>query len=467
MEPTQTHFRAPAPEPHAKPLNAIDFVLTMARNPLEIWAVDAFRRPIIRSAWLGNPTIIVSDPAAIRHVMVDNAKNYVMQPLRQRVLRPILRDGLLTAEGELWRRTRKSLAPIFAPRNTQALAPAMLECSSQFAKRLAASEGKDVDIAVEMTLLTFNILQATLFTGDIAGEPSEFATSVTHLLRTMGRVDPLDVLDAPAFLPRITRLLGQRSLAYFRGLIKGTIDRREALLRDRPDSAPRDLLTLLLEAEGLSRAEIEDNIITFIGAGHETTARALGWTLYLLSQAPDERAKIEAELDAFDENDSDPASWSDRLVQTRAALEEAMRLYPPAPSLNRAAVDDDRLGGVAIPKGASVLIMPWIVHRHERLWASPRDFIPARFLPADRGKIDRYQYLPFGIGPRVCIGQSFAMQEGVIALAALMRHLRFDYVGERPPHPVQKITVQPDRGLPMRISVRRQTAPPREAVAAL
>ena len=447
------NFHAPAPIPHKRPLNALAFVLTMARNPLAIWGEGAFREPVIRAEWLGNPTIIVSDPAAIRHVMVDNARNYVMQPLRQRVLRPILRDGLLTAEGELWKRTRRSIAPVFAPRNTQGLAPAMLASTAAFAETLGRQSGSTVDMAEQMTLLTFDILQTTLFTGDIAGNPREFATAVAALLRTMGRVDPMDVLGAPGFVPRWTRISGQKSLGYFRALIDNTIEKRAALLRAAPETAPRDLLTLLLEADGLSRSEIEDNIITFIGAGHETTARALAWTLYLLSQAPDELAKVEAELDAHDFT-SDPVGWGDVLVHTRAAFEESMRLYPPAPSLNRAAVAADEVAGIAIPAGASVLIMPWIVHRHQRLWDRPGEFMPSRFLPPARAAIDRYQFLPFGIGPRVCIGQSFAMQEGVIALAALLRNLRFDFVGSAAPVPVQKITVQPEHGLAMRVSRR-------------
>ncbi len=448
------NFHPPAPTPRTKPLGALGFVWTMARNPLAIWSEAAFTEPVIRADWLGVPTIIISDPAAIRHVMVENAKNYAMQPLRQRVLRPILRDGLLTAEGELWRRTRKSLAPVFAPRNTAAFGPIMLERSELFAAGLAQSAGTVVDLAEQMTLLAFDILQATLFSGDIAGEPREFASAVAALLRTMGRVDPMDVLDAPSFVPRLTRVMGQRSLGYFRRLIEATIEKRQALIERAPEQAPRDLLTLLLEADGLSRNEIEDNIITFIGAGHETTARALGWTLYLLSQAPEERAKVEAELDAHDFADGEPMGWVDRLVLTRAAFEEAMRLYPPAPSLNRMAIEADKAGGVPIPKGATVLIMPWILHRHSKLWTEPNGFVPARFRPGARESIDRFQYLPFGVGPRVCIGQYFAMQEGVVALAALMRRLRFDYVGQRPPWPVQKITVQPEEAMPVRISLR-------------
>ncbi|MGN6100106.1 MAG: cytochrome P450 [Devosia sp.] len=458
MDAAAAPFRPPAPKPHAKPLNSVQFVLTASRNPLEIWGQRAYREPFISARWLGNPTIIVSDPAAIRYFMVENARNYAMQPLRQRVLRPILRDGLLTAEGELWRRTRRAMAPIFAPRNIEGFAPIMRDRASRFAEALRHGAAER-DIAFEMTLLTYDILQATLFTGDIAGDPVEFARSTAKFLDAMGRPDPFDILDLPPLVPRLTRILGRRTEAYFRRLIADTAERRRAVIARDPDAAPHDLLTLLLGAGDLSPSEIEDNIITFIGAGHETTARALGWALYLLSQAPAERDKVEAELDALLDGLDDPRTWPTELVHTRAAFEEAMRLYPPAPSLNRSAIAADRFGDIEVPAGASLLILPWIVHRHERLWPDPLAFLPARFLPENRESIDRYQYLPFGVGPRVCIGQSFAMQEGVIALASLMRHLRFDYVGSRPPMPVQKITVQPDIGLRMRVSPRQARAP--------
>ncbi|MBB3997855.1 cytochrome P450 [Aureimonas pseudogalii] len=447
-------FRAPAPVPHPRPLGFARFVLTASRNPIEIWGERAYREPVLRADWLNVPTIIVNDPASIRHCLVENARNYPMQPLRQRILRPLLRDGLLTAEGELWRRTRRAIAPVFTPRNIAGLAHAMEARSRRFAEGLAARDGQRIDLSHEMTLLTYDILQATLFSDDIAGEPAEFARSMDASLRRMGRVDPLDLLGAPAFVPRLRRLLGQRSQRYFRRLITETMARRRAAMVRDPAGVPRDLLTLLLEAEGLSASEVEDNIITFIGAGHETTARALGWTLYLLSQAPAERDLVERELDERLPGLPDPVEWAEALPRTRAAFEEAMRLYPPAPSLNRTALAADRVPGMEIPAGASLLVMPWLVHRHERLWDRPAHFMPARFMPGARERIDRFQYLPFGTGPRVCIGQSFAMQEGVVALASLLRHLRFHHAGAAPPHPVQKITVQPREALAMRVERR-------------
>jgi len=447
-------FRPPAPIPHAEPLGFASFLKTASRNPLEIWGTRAFKEPYIRGTWLGVPNIVVNDPKGVRHCLVENAANYVMQPLRQRILRPLLRDGLLTAEGALWRRTRKAIAPVFTPRNIAGFTETMQARSEVFAERLAGRVGETVDGSHEMTLLTFDILQATLFTDDIAGDGETFATSTRAFLGSMGRVDPLDLLGAPAFLPRLRRLRGRRSMTYFRGLIAATIEGRRTQIKRDPDGAPNDLLSLLIKANGLSADEIEDNIITFIGAGHETTARSLTWTLYLLSQAPAELAAVEAELDSVLPTLSHPSEWVDRLVYTRAVFEEALRLYPPAPSLNRTALAPDRVGDVEIPAGATVLVMPWLIHRHEMLWDRPDHFIPSRFLPGNRETIDRYQYLPFGVGPRVCIGASFALQEGVIALAALLKHLRFDYAGSGPPEVVQRITVQPLGGLPLRVARR-------------
>ncbi|KQT83893.1 cytochrome P450 [Aurantimonas sp. Leaf443] len=455
MDTTPAPFRAPAPVPHTEPLGFVGFLRTASRNPIEIWGSRAFKEPVIVGSWLGVPNIVINDPKAIRHCLVENAANYVMQPLRQRLLRPLLRDGLLTAEGALWRRTRKAIAPVFTPRNITGFTRTMEARSAAFGARLEARDGQKVDAGHEMTLLTFDILQATLFTDDIAGDPESFARSTQGFLSSMGRVDPLDLLGAPAFLPRLRRLRGRKSMAYFRRLITDTMQRRRDLLAREGDKAPNDLLTLLLKADGLSSAEIEDNIITFIGAGHETTARSLAWTLYLLSQAPHERAKVEAELDALLPTLTSADDYLTRLVHTRAAFEEALRLYPPAPSLNRTALQRDAAPGVDIPAGATVLVMPWLIHRHEMLWDRPDHFIPARFLPENRDRIDRFQYLPFGVGPRVCIGASFALHEGVIALACLLRDLRFDYEEATPPGVVQRITVQPEGGLPMRVSRRR------------
>jgi cytochrome P450 len=356
------------------------------------------------------------------------------------------------------------VAPVFTPRHAQGFAGQMLSQSLEYLQKYEdiGAEGAVFDIATDMTELTFAILAETLFSGEIVTEGEHFADEVNELLHRMGRVDPMDLLRAPAWVPRITRIGGQRVLDKFRGIVRTTMDQRlDKMRRDRA-SAPDDFLTLLLEKagpDGLTMEEIEDNILTFIGAGHETTARALAWTLYCVANSPHIRDDMEEEIDRVLATDAEPVAWLDLMPNVRAAFEEAMRLYPPAPSINRAAIADDEWVSdkgerVTMEKGITVLIMPWTLHRHELYWEKPRAFMPERFLPENRAKINRFQYLPFGAGPRVCIGATFALQEAVIALAVMMRRFRFDLTDETDPWPVQKLTTQPRGGLPMRVTRR-------------
>jgi cytochrome P450 len=455
MDTSPAPFVPPAPKPRTSPPSTLELIRIVNRNPLELWGEPSYNEPWISVNGIGGPLVIANDPGLIRHVLVDNARNYKMATVRQLMLRPILRDGLLTAEGEVWKRSRKAMAPVFTPRHIFGFARPMLSRTLAFIEKYR--DGETVDIAHDMTMLTYDILAETLFSGEIAGQSGSFARDIDRLFETMGRVDPLDLLRAPEWLPRVTRIRGRKTMAYFRQIVTDTVDMRVDRLKRQPDQAPEDFLTLLLRAEGpggLTRQEIEDNIITFIGAGHETTARALGWTLYCLAEATWEREHVEAEIDAVLAREPDPTKWLDAMPLTRAAFEEALRLYPPAPSINREPIAPDRYKDLDIPLKAAVLIMPWTVHRHRKLWDRPDAFLPERFHPGNRDKIDRFQYLPFGAGPRVCIGAAFAIQEAIIALAILLSRYRFDTVAETKPWPVQKLTTQPQGGLPMRVTTR-------------
>lgn len=447
-------FVPPAPVPRTTPPGFLEMVRIVYRNPLELWGEASYNQKWIHmETGAGGPLLIINDPGLIRHVLLDNVANYKMATVRQSVLRPILRDGLLTAEGAIWKRSRKAMAPVFTPKNNRNFAQPMLDASLAFAERYEHLD-QPFDLAHDMTVLTYEILAQTLFSGEIAGDATDFAKQIDRLFETMGRVDPLDLLRAPGWLPRVTQLRGRRSLAYFRKIVAETIEQRRNRMKDDPETLPEDFLTLLLRAEGpdgLTRGEVEDNIITFIGAGHETTARALGWTLYCLSQAPWERERVEAEIDQVVATIPHPVDWLDHMPLTRAAFEEAMRLYPPAPTINREAVEDDQFEDLNIKAGTQVLVMPWTVHRHRALWDQPEAFMPERFHPENRDAIGRFQYMPFGLGPRTCIGASFAMQEAMIALGVLMSRYRFDMADDkRRPFPVQKLTTQPEGGIWMR-----------------
>lgn len=457
-------FVPPAPIPRTVPPSRLEIIRTVFDNPLELWGEPSYTLPWIETKFFKERTIIVNDPGLIRHVLVDNAANYEMSEIRQLILRPILRDGLLTAEGPVWKRSRKAMAPVFTPRHARSFADQMLRKSEDYAGKYSrvGEEGQVFDISVDMTEITFNILSETLFSGEIVTESNDFSEDVDSLLHRMGRVDPMDLLRAPPWVPRLTRIGGKRVLGKFREIVAKTMALRQKKMRENPDHVPQDFLTLLLELagpDGLTMDEIEDNILTFIGAGHETTARALAWTLYCVANSPQIRERMESEIDEVLASGAEPVAWMDRMPMVRAAFEEALRLYPPAPSLNRAAIADDEWTSadgktVRIAAGVTVLIMPWTLHRHQLYWDNPRAFMPERFSPENRGRIGRFQYLPFGAGPRVCIGATFAMQEAVIALAVLMSRYRFDMTPGTKPWPVQKLTTQPRDGLPMRVSQR-------------
>ena len=457
-----TAFVPPHPVPRTHIPTRLEVIRTVMRNPIELWGEPSYTRTHITARFLNETTLICNHPELIRHVLVDNQGNYRMARVRQLILRPILRDGLLTAEGEVWRRSRKAMAPVFTPRHIKGFADMMKARTLEFLDRYRDRNDRVRDIAVDMTELTYEILAFTLFSDEVMTEGVDFAGDVDRLLSTMGRVDPLDLLKAPEWLPRIQRLRGKATLAKFRKVVRDTMDARRARMRDDPGAVRNDFLTLLLDAEGpdgLTADEIEDNLITFIGAGHETTARALGWTLYLLASAPRERALVEEEIATVLAGDPPPVEWLERMPRTRAAFEEAMRLYPPAPSINRMAVEDETCvlkdgATVEIKAGTTVLVMPWVLHRHRLFWDDPNAFVPSRFWPENRDGIDRYQYLPFGAGPRICIGATFALQEAVIALALMLDEFRFEPTPGLAPWPVQKLTVQAQNGLPMKVAKR-------------
>ncbi len=455
--------RPPAPVPREQPLSRLGLAWALNRNPLTIWTRRHFEEPVLQGEGLLGFGTIVSDPAAIRHILVDNAENYRKDALQRRVLSPGLGDGLLTAEGESWRAARRTLAPLFTPRQTAAFAERMLAAIDRRLARMSRRRpGSVLRVDRQMTALTFEVLAETLFSNSIPGGAAEFGQAITLYFETLGRLHPFGLLDLPDWLPRVGRGQAGPALTFFSEQVTTIIEARRALMRERPNEVPRDLLTLLLEAadpetgRGLSETEVAANIVTFIGAGHETTANTLTWALFLAQTDAAVRARLEAEAQSAFAASACALELLPRLVFTRAVIEEALRLYPPVPSLSREAIGDDEVAGQAIPKGSLVIISPWVLHRHRRLWSAPDLFQPDRFLPEYREAIDRYQFLPFGAGPRVCIGQGFAMQEAVLALSSLVRRFRFHVAPGYDVSPVQRVTLRPDGGLYM--TVRPRTA---------
>jgi cytochrome P450 len=452
--PSSTAFRPPAPAPRTRPVGPLGMIAILRRNPLELWSEAHYTQPILVGRTMLGERAVVSDPAAVRRVFLDNAANYRKDDLQMRVLRPGLGNGLLTSEGDDWRMQRRALAPLFSPRQVVAFTPAMHAVAAAGVERLRRQRAaRPFDMAHEMSRLTLEMLEHTLFTQGLGRDASQFQTAVTRYFETAGRVDPFDLLGLPNFIPRLGRRQARGTLDFFARAVEDIVSARRALVA-RGEAAPHDILTLLLDAQdpetgrGMTDEDVRANIVTFIGAGHETTANALTWTFYLLSQATDWRTRVEEELDrAFDPARTDDPS--DHLPITKAVLEEALRLYPPAAILSREAIDTDVLAGRRIRAGTVVTVSPFLLHRHRMLWRDPDLFDPTRFLGKNRETIDRFAYMPFGAGPRVCIGMGFALTEAVVVLAHFLRAFRFDLVPDHPVVPVQRITLRPRDGMQM------------------
>ena len=446
-------FIPPAPTPRSEPLGLIALLRKLKINPLEAWTQAHFEQPIVMGGLSIGRVAVVSDPAAIRRVLLENSANYQKDWMQRRILSAGLANGLLSAEGNQWKTQRRALAPLFSRKTVLAFSAAMADSAQALVERLDRQQDQVVDIAVEATRTTLDVLERTIFSDGFGRDAEEIREAMKSYFDTIGRIDPLDLIGLPAVVPRPSRWRLRPMLRLFEDAIDTIIStRRRQIARNKPD-VPRDILTFLLEArdpetgEALSEAEIRANILTFIAAGQETTANCITWSLFLLSQSPEWRQRIQAEADR--EFGDGGGNVADRLVETRALVEETNRLYPPLAAISRAALGPDELAGQRIRRGTMVVIAPYVLHRHRALWSKPDCFDPNRFLNGAREKIDRYAYLPFGAGPRICIGATFAIQEATIVLAAIMRNFNLELAPGHAVWPVLKVTLRPEGGLPM------------------
>jgi cytochrome P450 len=451
----------PAPQPRVRPLGPIALIRGLWKNPLEVWTRAHFEQPLVTANLAIGQATVVSTPAAVRRVLLDNAANYQKDTLQRRMMSAALSNGLLMAEGEQWRTQRRVLAPMFTHRAVIGFAPAMARAAAGLVGRWQRYEDGTVrDVAADVTLLTHDVLERTIFSDGLGGDPREVRAAMRRYFDVIGRIEPFDLLGLPDFVPRLGRIKARPALLFFDRAVDSIIATRRRRLAQGPANLPDDILTLLLKAQdpetgqAMSEAEVRANIITFMAAGHETTANTITWSLFLLSQSPQWQERVVAEAER--EIGGPVEGLAERLVDTRAVIEEAVRLYPPLAAISRAAVAADELSGCRIKPGSMVVIAPYVLHRHRLLWERPDEFDPNRFLGSARAGIDRFAYLPFGAGPRICIGSGFALQEATLVVATVMKHFRLEPVPGQRVWPVLKVTLRPDGGLPM--VVRRRNA---------
>lgn len=441
-------LRPPAPVPQAYSLGPLALLRVLATNPLEAWTEAHFNEPVVMGGLPFARVAVISEPSAIRRVLLDNGQNYRKDWLQRRVLSAGLTDGLLTAERQQWRTQRRALAPLFARKSVMNYAPRMLAAAQELAERLERSAGETVDMAVEVTRVTLDVLERTIFSDGFGTDREAIRRGMKSYFEAVGRLDPSDVLGIP-----FVRLKARAEQRFFSTAVERIVAARRRRLAGPGYRAPDDLLTHLLKARdpetgcALSEKEVRANVLTFIAAGHETTANCVTWSLFLLSQSPEWAERVCAEAER--ELSGDASTLADRLVETRAVIEEANRLYPPIAAISRSALDEDELAGHAIRKGTMVVIATYVLHRHRALWRTPDRFDPQRFLGGRADTIERFAYLPFGVGPRTCVGMAFALQEAAIIVATLARRYRLELAPSHRVVPVQKVTLRPKDGLPL------------------
>jgi cytochrome P450 len=417
------------------------------RNVLELIPEIATRVPML-SGRTGKRWHMVMEPGALRRILRDKVEDYPKSMVTKLILEPAIGDSLFVAEGAEWMWQRRTAAPVFSHRNVAALAPVMTAAAERASDRVAAvAGGRAIDMFDTMVATTFEVISDVTFSGGEGFARAEVHRAIETYIGQAAKVSLLDILGAPGWVPRPGRMLSASGMRDMKRMADGAIEGRRA---DGARAVP-DLLDLLLAGSDpksgrtMTTAELRDNLLTFIVAGHETTALTLGWALYLCAfdQGVQEAARVEAQ--AVLGGRAATAADVLRLPLIRAIVDETLRMYPPAAFLSRTAMVADELCGREIRAGDTVILPIYALHRHHDLWPDPDRFDPGRF--ADPKAVDRFAYLPFGDGPRICIGANFALQEAVIILATLLSRFRFRPVAGREPNPVMILTLRPEGGV--------------------
>ena len=421
--------------------------LSMARrNILSIIPQIATTQPMV-SGKTGKRWHMVMDPTAIREILLDRLDDYPKSLVTKNLLKPAIGDSLFIAEGAHWRWQRRAAAPAFSHRNMLNLAPIMTAAAERSCARIAQAGPRAIDFLGEMVTTTFDVISDVTFSGDDTFDRNAVHGAIDDYIAEAGKISLFDILGFPDWVPRPGRITSGKALREMKQVADRAIDDRSR----RGNTGTPDLLDLLLQGEDpktkrrMNTAELRDNLLTFIVAGHETTALTLSWSLYLMGFDQSVQEKARAEAQSVLGGRAATGADLENLPYTRQIIDEALRLYPPAGIISRTACKPDTLGGREIRSGDTVMIPIYALGRNRLLWDDPDAFRPERF--EDRKNIDRYAYLPFGDGPRICIGASFALQEAVIILATLLSRFRFTPVPGKDPEPVMILTLRPHGGV--------------------
>ena len=422
------------------------------KNPLayldSVWRTygDVVQFPVPKP-----PSYLVNDPDGVRSVLVTNARSYGKSTIQYSALSLVTGEGLLSADTAEWKRQRPMVQPAFHRETLTTIVSHVATAAERIIEDWnALTEGAVVDIDAAIMNAALEVVGHALFGSDLSTDADVLTTAT---------LDALDVVIArarvpitpPAWVPTPGNRKLSSSVAALDRAVHSMLDSRGVR------EVPADMLDLLItarddEGHALTETEIRDQVVTFIVAGHETVASALTWTFALLAENPEVMRLLQAEADAVLGGNAAQFADYQRLPYARAVIDETLRLYPPAWLITRNSLGDDVLGGFEVPEGSLIIMSPWLLHRHPGVWANPDRFDPQRFID---GEIDRSAFIPFGAGPRQCIGRDFAYVEAVLLLSSLVAHFDLEYpAGQQRPPAVPLVTMRPANGLHLRVRAR-------------
>ena len=441
-----------APGPRGLPI--IGNLLDVWDNPLKMFmrVSDAYG-DVVRMKFGPYRYFLMNDVDAVRHVLVDNAKNYT-KSRNYDGLRLILGEGLVTSEGEFWRRQRRLAQPAFHRERLAGFASTMADDTKTMLGRWATLPAKPIDLHAEMMALTLRIVARTLFSTVVGTEATKIGEALEVVLHYANDYAEA-VVKPPQWLPTLARRRFNRSVQTLDDLVFRIIDERRKSKSAQTSHSPHDLLAMLMEAmddtthTGMTDRQLRDEVMTLVMAGHETTAKALTWTFYLLSKDPEIERRLYAEVSRVLGDRIPTIDDLPKLKYTSMVIQESMRLFPPVWAFERQAIEDDVVAGYAVPARTIIAISPYALHRSPKHWENPEGFDPDRFAPELADSRPKYAYMPFGGGARQCIGNGFAMMEAQIILAMVVQRHRLELVPGKPIETDPVITLRPKHGMPM------------------
>ncbi len=449
-------FRSTLPKHPPRAITPFRALHLARANVISVWRPEAYFSPFLAEKYLFRWMYVANNPDAVRHVMVTNVGNYWKSGAMQKALKPLVGNGSFVSNGEIWARQRRINIPAFHHTRIKLFTQYMAEEAARLVD-IWADKPPDAEVAVdaEMANVTARVVCRSMFSEDLGERGRPVFQAFTEYQEALRQIDYAEMLGLPRWLSQRPSAKQRAACKVIDDVVYALIDERSGGQDDRGD-----FLSTLLSARdeetgtGLSREELRDEMSVIFLAGHETTANTLCWALYLLSQDAEVQARLVDEIETVLAGRAPGHDDLKDLVYTNAVVNETLRLYPPVPVFSRQVLGRDEIDGIAIEPGSNMIVSPWLIHRHRLIWDRPNQFIPDRFLPGQSRNRSKYAHIPFGAGPRTCIGAAFGEYETMIILVSIIQRFKLTLPEGVKVTPQARLSLRPSPGLPMKLEPR-------------